>query len=121
MREIRLRRIEQAAAIAIIQRYAHVWLSIRKVRRVRNQLRAEAEAQLVGRTRTERTLAHTMDVLLIKTLEFSWRYRGPAQRIFKYFANLKKVSRSKTDVPQLGVYLVVLNLACNEPCVGADV
>lgn len=43
MAQIREKRRRETAAIAYIQRPAHVWLAVRKVERVRQELRATAE------------------------------------------------------------------------------
>ena len=50
----------------------------------------------MGKTRIDRTVAHTMDVLLLKTMTFGQRFNGTAQRAYKYFASLKS-SKDKKD------------------------
>ena len=61
-------------------------------------------AQLVGKTRIDRTVSHTADEILLKTMKYGVRYRGPMQRVFKYFAGLQKSARAspKKGGPQLG-------------------
>jgi len=51
--------------------------------------------QLVGKTRIDRTVSHTMDVLLLKTLKYGQQYKGTGQRIYKYFAQLKSAAKGK--------------------------